>query len=175
MALTLQNYQEEAYNNVLNHFQEGDRSIVVFPTGCGKSFVALKLMEDNRDSRILFLCPVTPIENQMYEYIIKYLSTEETDEKIRIEEKRKKRSLGIGEKAKIILPNLKVVLYPTMISKSKKTQVLLDKLKPDFIICDEVHHISTSKPGDETQETEEERTRDIKIQENIWEEQWLIL
>lgn len=64
MALTFQNHQEEAYNNVLKHSEEGDRSIVIFPTGCGKSFVSLKLMEYNRDSRILFMCPVYLLSNR---------------------------------------------------------------------------------------------------------------
>ncbi len=32
MALILQEHQQEAYNNVTKHFEEGNKSIVVFPT-----------------------------------------------------------------------------------------------------------------------------------------------
>jgi len=55
--VVLQKHQQEAYDNVKSYLSSGDRSIVIFPTGCGKSFVSLKLMEDNRASKILFVCP----------------------------------------------------------------------------------------------------------------------
>jgi len=165
MALELQTHQQDAYDNVKKYFEESDRSIVIFPTGCGKSFVSLKLMEENRDSKILFICPSEPIQNQMYEYIIKYLSTEETDKKIKLEEERKKRELGIREKTKIILPNFKAMLYQTIISKSEKSQEVLSKLKPDYIICDEVHHIKTRTQQDEIDKNDED---DIEKLENIW-------
>ena len=46
---------------------------VIFPTGCGKSFVALKLMEENPNKSILFLSPSHAIKNQMYDYIVRFL------------------------------------------------------------------------------------------------------
>lgn len=156
----LQTHQQEAYDNVKSYFSSGDRSIVIFPTGCGKSFVSLKLMEENRQSKILFVCPSEPIRNQMYQYIIKYLSTEETNDIISQEEKTKQRELGLEEKVKIILPQFKALLYQTISSKSARTQGLLDKLAPDFIICDEVHHIKTKKEDDIEKEKE--------LLENVW-------
>lgn len=158
--LSLQTHQQEAYDNVKNYLSSGDRSIVIFPTGCGKSFVSLKLMEENRQSKILFVCPSEPIRNQMYQYIIKYLSTEETNNIIIQQERTKERELGLEEKVKIILPQFKALLYQTISSKNARVQGLLDKLDPDFIICDEVHHIKTKKEDDIENEKE--------LLENIW-------
>lgn len=158
--VVLQKHQQEAYDNVKSYLSSGDRSIVIFPTGCGKSFVSLKLMEDNRASKILFVCPSEPIRNQMYQYIIKFLSTEETNDIIIQQERKKERELGLQEKVKIILPQFKALLYQTISSKNARAQGLLDKLNPDFIICDEVHHIKTKKEDDIENETE--------LLENVW-------
>jgi len=167
MSLKPQKHQKNAYEEVKKHFEEGDRSIVIFPTGCGKSFVALQLMEDNRNSNILFISPSKPIRNQMYEYILSFLSTEETDTLIRQEKESKGRELQIEEKVKIILPGFETMLYQTIISKSERAQEILANLSPDFIICDEVHHIKTRKQEgleNDAEETEE----DTKGQENLW-------
>jgi len=47
--LGLQEHQLEAYEAVKRDFEKGNRASVVIPTGCGKSFIALQLMEDNRE------------------------------------------------------------------------------------------------------------------------------
>ena len=56
MAIALDpRYQVEAYEQVKQDFQEGNRSCVVFPTGCGKSYIALKLIEDNPEQKVTYV------------------------------------------------------------------------------------------------------------------------
>lgn len=125
-------------------------------------------MEDNRDKRLLFIAPSHTIKNQMYEYIIKYLSTEETDKEISSREQIKGKKLSVKEKVKIILPNFEATLYQTMISKSKMTQEVLDKLEPDFVICDEAHHIKRKKQEEGIEKSEEEIQKEIQEEANVW-------
>ena len=40
--LELQEHQQDAYNAVQKTYEQGNRAAVVIPTGCGKSFIALK-------------------------------------------------------------------------------------------------------------------------------------
>ena len=40
--LGLQKHQQEAYSEVIKAFETGNRSAVVIPTGCGKSFISLQ-------------------------------------------------------------------------------------------------------------------------------------
>lgn len=168
MKLNLQEHQQEAYDNVTKLFKEGNKAIVIFPTGCGKSFVSLKLMEDNRNANVLFVSPSKPIRNQMYDYIIKYLSTEEAEEKIRVEELRKGRKLHREEKVKIIFPGFETVLYQTIISESKRAKNILDKLSPDFIICEEAHHMKTIDDDARKEKSEEEIQAELQKEANVW-------
>ena len=49
------------YEQVKKDFENGNRSCVVFPTGCGKSYIALKMIEDNPDKEILYVSPASVI------------------------------------------------------------------------------------------------------------------
>lgn len=71
--LQLLEHQEEAYRNVIKLFNEKGKAAVIFPTGCGKSFVTLKYILEHPDDRILFLSPRNAIKDQMYEYVIRYI------------------------------------------------------------------------------------------------------
>ena len=48
-------YQDEAYEQVKRDFAERDKSCIVFPTGCGKSYIALKLIEENPNRPITYV------------------------------------------------------------------------------------------------------------------------
>ncbi len=130
----LQKHQQDAYNSIIKSYETTNKASVIMPTGCGKSFVSLQLMEDNRDKRILFLAPTKAIKNQMYNYIAKYIVGEKTTE---------------GVTAKMIaeehFPNLKIMLYPSLLRISDK---LMDKLNPDIIIMDELHRTLADKWGE---------------------------
>ena len=53
--LGLQKHQQDAYQSVQKAYETKDKASVVIPTGCGKSFIALQLMVDNKDKRIIYL------------------------------------------------------------------------------------------------------------------------
>ena len=69
--LGLQKHQQDAYKSVQKAYENGNKASVVIPTGCGKSFIALQLMADNKDKNILFMAPTNTIKNQMYDYMLK--------------------------------------------------------------------------------------------------------
>lgn len=53
--LKLEQHQQKAYQNVEKLFEEKGKAAVIFPTGCGKSFVVLKYILEHPDEKILFL------------------------------------------------------------------------------------------------------------------------
>jgi len=132
--LELQEHQQDAYNAVQKTYEQGNRAAVVIPTGCGKSFIALKLMEDNRDKNILFLAPTIAIKNQMYNYIAKYIVGEEpTSER------------PAKKIAKEHFPNLEIRLYQTLLKVSDEN---MEKYHADIIIMDELHRTGAEKWGE---------------------------
>ena len=48
-------HNQKAYDAVVEHLKTSNRTCVVNPTGTGKSFIALQLIEDNKDARILYI------------------------------------------------------------------------------------------------------------------------
>ena len=132
--LELQEHQQDAYNAVQKTYEQGNRAAVVIPTGCGKSFIALKLMEDNRDKNILFLAPTIAIKNQMYNYIAKYIVGEEPTSE------RPDRII-----AKEHFPNLEIRLYQTLLKVSDEN---MEKYHADIIIMDELHRTGAEKWGE---------------------------
>ena len=132
--LELQEHQQDAYNAVQKTYEQGNRAAVVIPTGCGKSFIALKLMEDNRDKNILFLAPTIAIRNQMYNYIAKYIVGEEPNSE------RPAKKI-----AKEHFPNLEIRLYQTLLKVSDED---MEKYHADIIIMDELHRTGAEKWGE---------------------------
>ena len=130
MSLNLQQHQQEAYDNLKQKFENGRYGVIIFPTGAGKSFVAMKLLEENKDKRVLFLSPYKSINRQFQDYIKKYM--QENKEK----------------EWREILPNLKMHLYQSLLNRSDET---LKKLKPDIIILDEMHRVGAEKWGERVQ------------------------
>ena len=48
-------HNQKAYESVKAHLEHSNRTCVVHPTGTGKSYIALQLIEDNPDARILYI------------------------------------------------------------------------------------------------------------------------
>lgn len=120
MALKLYPYQQIAYNNVKENLERDRLAAVVFPTGCGKSFVALQLLLDNAEKRAIFISPLHEINRQLREYIEKY----------------------IGKPWKEVFPNLQMYLYQGIF---KMKDDVMQALKPDIIILDEIHRTGAEK------------------------------
>lgn len=134
LELGLQPHQQEAYKAITEAYKSENRAAVVMPTGCGKSFIALQQMLDNKDKRILFLAPTNAIRNQMYKYIATHIAGEEPTKE------RPARMI-----AKEHFSALKVVLYPALLRMPNE---IMDKLEPDIIIMDELHRTGAEKWGE---------------------------
>ena len=130
----LQKHQQEAYKAVEKAYEQGNNASVVIPTGCGKSFIALQLMADNKDKTMLFLAPTNAIKNQMYNYIAKYIVGEEPTSE------RPARMI-----ANEYFPHLQIRLYPTLLRVSDKQ---MEQLNADIIIMDELHRTGADKWGE---------------------------
>ena len=46
MSINLFEHNQESYENIKEHFKTNNRTCVIQPTGSGKSFLILKLIED---------------------------------------------------------------------------------------------------------------------------------
>ena len=63
--LGLQQHQQEAYIAITNAYKIRNKASVVIPTGCGKSFISLQLMIDNKDKNILYLINARDIKQHI--------------------------------------------------------------------------------------------------------------
>lgn len=51
-------HNKRAYDAVVEHLKHTNRTCVIHPTGTGKSYIALQLIQDNPDARILYITSV---------------------------------------------------------------------------------------------------------------------
>ena len=177
--LELLPHQNEAYQAVIKKFEEKGKAAVIFPTGCGKSFVALEYILKHPDERVLFLAPRRAIANQMYEYIVRYIGVDTRP----IEEIQKEYGTGNNPSeslklaARSYIPNIECMLYQMISAYGERQSVdkILNSLKPTIIIVDEMHHLKTksiratagSNVVEDDEKYEEEFSNRIE-RENKW-------
>ena len=177
--LELLPHQDEAYKAVVKKFEEKGKAAVIFPTGCGKSFVALEYILKHPDERVLFLAPRRAIANQMYEYIVRYIGGDTRP----IEEIQKEYGTGNNPSeslklaARSYIPNIECMLYQMISACGERQSVdkILNSLKPTIIIVDEMHHLKTksiratagSNVVEDDEKYEEEFSNRIE-RENKW-------
>lgn len=65
-------HNRAAYDAVVAHLEKSDRACVVHPTGTGKSYIALQLIEDNPDARILYITSLATNLLEFYSIFLKY-------------------------------------------------------------------------------------------------------
>ena len=66
--IDLYEHNKESYEKIIEMFKTENRVTVVQPTGTGKSFLMLKLIEDYQDENIIILTASNAIANQLYNY-----------------------------------------------------------------------------------------------------------
>ena len=144
-TLKLLEHQQEAYENVEELFDKGRYAAVVFPTGCGKSFVTLEYILQHPNQKILFLSPRNAIKEQMYEYIVRFIGGIQDS----VEEIQAKYG-SMENCAQTFIPGLKCMLYQTILGIGEKDSVddVISKLNPDIIVVDEMHHLKTRKSNE---------------------------
>ena len=172
--LTLLEHQEEAYNNVEELYKNSRYAAVIFPTGCGKSFVTLKYIEDHPDEKILFLSPRCAIKEQMYEYIVRFIGGRTES----VEEIQKKFG-SMENAAQSFIPGIKAMLYQTILQIGEKDSLdnYIKNMNPDLIVIDEMHHLKTKKNAIEEDEENltQKQKENIENTENKWGEKFQML
>ena len=118
MGVELFKHNAIAYDKVTKMFETENRVCVVHPTGCGKSFISLKWLEENRDKRAIFLAPTVSILRQITKHIESY---------------------GMSMKD---FPFLKRYTYSKL---SRMTDEEISKLDVDMIVLDEFHRCGASE------------------------------
>ena len=112
MGVELYKHNKIAYDKVKEMFKYENRVAVIHPTGCGKSFISLKWLDDNRDKNILFLAPTISIIEQIKKHIIDCEMTMDD------------------------FPHLKFLTYSKLSRMDKKS---IKKINADMIVLDEFH------------------------------------
>ena len=118
MGVELFKHNAVAYQKVTKMFETENRVAVVHPTGCGKSFISLKWLEENRDKRAVFLAPTVSILRQITKHI---------------------ESCGMSIKD---FPLLRRYTYSKL---SRMTAEEISKLDVDMIVLDEFHRCGASE------------------------------
>ena len=171
-TLKLLAHQQEAYENVEELFDKGRYAAVIFPTGCGKSFVTLEYILQHPDQKILFLSPRNAIKEQMYEYVVREIGgIKDSVEEIQAQYG------SMEDCAQSFIPGLKCMLYQTILRIGEKDSVddVIERLAPDIIVVDEMHHLKTRRSNaskdtvidDEDTSTSEEQQKEAQEQ-NEW-------
>jgi len=120
MSIELKKHNEEAYKKIQEGFKKSDRVAVIHPTGTGKSFLALKFIEDNKDKKAIYIAPSNAILHNI------------------------KKSILDSDMDMTDLPKLKRVLYQGLMNLSDEE---IEKLDYDIIILDEFHHCGAPEWG----------------------------
>lgn len=111
MGINLREDQEIDYKDVEEKFKDSNKVALIRPTGTGKQFIGLKMAEDNKEKRVLYLAPSTSILHQVKENAI----NNDAD----------------------FISRLKRVTYQKLAQMSPEE---IENLRPDIIILDEFHH-----------------------------------
>jgi len=119
-------YQKNIVENVLKR----GSSLVVIPTGLGKTIIAImlieKIVEENKRAKILFLAPTKPLVEQHLESIQKFLNAESVAITGTIPQKKRN---------KLIDENQIIIATPQTIANDLATL----NINFDLIIFDEAH------------------------------------
>lgn len=112
-------YQIEAYGAINKSIEEIGKAGIVLPTGTGKTYLALKLIEDNLDKKqILYISPSPTINVQV---------------------RQKIKEIYLKKEAEEILSKVKFVTYSGLDVRFKRDKFDMKEYNSDVIILDEVH------------------------------------
>jgi len=113
MSITLREHNQIAYEEIKRIFKRSNRAAVIHPTSTGKTYIALKLIVDNKDKKTLYLAHSTAILHNV------------------------KRTIIDANMTMADFRNLQRMTYQKLIRLSDEE---LNALEVDFIVVDEFHH-----------------------------------
>ena len=120
-------YQTEAYESIKNSISNTGKAGIILPPGTGKTYLALKLIEDNLDkNQILYVSPSPIINVRVRKLIHKIYDKEKTKE---------------------ILSKLKFTTYSGLMKRHKKHRPDMEEYNSDIIVLDEVHRSGAEEWG----------------------------
>lgn len=120
MSIKLKPHNEETYGKVKEKLNESNKVAVIHPTGTGKMYIALKMLEDNKEKKAVYIAPSNPILHDVKKNIF---------------------SNGMDMSD---FPNLKRITYQKLMKLSDEE---IEKLDTDIIILDEFHHCGAPEWG----------------------------
>ncbi len=120
MSISLKSHNEATYTKVIEKMEESNKVAVIQPTGTGKMFIALKLLEENNDKKAIYLAPANSILHDVKKNIFSEGMTMED------------------------FPLLKRMTYQKL---ARLTDEEIENLDADIIILDEFHHCGAPEWG----------------------------
>ena len=120
MSIKLKKHNEEAYKKIQENFKTSNKVAVIHPTGTGKSYLALKLLEDNKDKKAIYIAPSNAILHNL------------------------KKNIFDSDMNMSDFPNLKRRTYQKLMNLSEED---MEKLDADIIVLDEFHHCGAPEWG----------------------------
>ena len=120
MPIELKPHNIETYGKIQDKFKESKRVAVIQPPGTGKSWLALKLLEENKGKKAIYIAPSNPILHNL------------------------KKSIFESGMDMSNFPGLKRITYAKLMNMSDEE---IAKLGADIIILDEFHHCGAPEWG----------------------------
>lgn len=120
MPISLKPHNVETYQKVTDKLKTSNKVAVIHPTGTGKMYIALKLLEENKGKKAIYVAPSNPILHDVKKNIFA-------------------EGMTMSE-----FPELKRITYQKL---ARLTDEEIQELGSDIIILDEFHHCGASKWG----------------------------
>ena len=120
MSIDLKPHNVEAYDKVKENFTRSNRVAVIHPTGTGKSYLALKMLEENKRKSAVYIAPTNAILHNVKKTIF---------------------DSGMDMKD---FPNLKRITYTKLANLSDQE---IENLASEIIVLDEFHHCGAPEWG----------------------------
>ncbi len=120
MSIELKPHNEEAYGKVKEKFKISNRVAVIHPTGTGKMYIALKMLEDNKERKAIYIAPSNAILHDVKKNIFA-------------------EGMNMSD-----FPNLKRITYQKLAQLSDEE---IQNLDFDIIVLDEFHHCGAPEWG----------------------------
>lgn len=120
MSIELRKHNRDAYEKVKDTIGNSNRAAVIHPTGTGKSYIALKLLEENKGKKAIYLAPSNSILHNI------------------------KRNIFDSDIDMTDFSGLKRMTYAKLVRLREDE---ITKLGADIIILDEFHHCGAPEWG----------------------------